>query len=629
MYDRKTWVIVALCGGLIATNLYFQTKAKQEAAERQKWEEAATKATTPAPADPVANSGPPALAVDTPPPSTEEQLVTLENDKISFIFTNVGGGVKFAELKDQFDVGSTTSLVKMNRFGSGAIGAIAGADHSLDQSIYSYREEDSIPGKRVVYIKQLASGLVAKKTFSLVEDQKPGAPYLLNFELTLENTTTAPLNLSQWSLFLGEATPLYQSEAAPQTGFFWRTNDSMHFKDGTKFKGGMFSSAKEIITSDAGDTLDYAGVTNQFFTTVIRPSTPTVSMVWGMHSDEKLTATATAVSSVRAGLTLPAVTLSPKEQKTFGYRIFMGPKHNDMLRKMDSAWGKGWGDLMQYGDWLQVAARPLNYLLNLYHGWLDGVAKKWSWGLAIILLTLTVRTAIWPLHAKSTHTMKRMSKLQPEIAKLKEKYPDDPNKMNQEMMGLYKKYGINPLGGCLPMLIQIPIFFGFFKMLQYAVELRHQGFLWIPDLSQPHTIYTIHLPFSLPLIGAALPINILPILMAITNYAQMAMMPKTGDKTQQQIMKFMPLMFFFFCYNYASALALYWTTQNIFSIGQTWLMNKIPEPELKARADNGKKSWVQRMAERQAEIQKNGRPTPGMKDVTPDAKKKRTPRTGG
>ena len=298
----------------------------------------------------------------------------------------------------------------------------------------------------------------------------------------------------------------------------------------------------------------------------------------------------------------------------------MGPKHNPMLRKMEGAWGDGWGDVMQYG-WFSIVSRTLNFILNKYHMLLDQVAKNWSWGLAIIFLTITVRFCIWPLHAKSTHTMKRMAKLQPEMLKIKEKYVDDPNKINSETMGLYRKYGINPLGGCLPMLIQIPIFFGFYRMLQYAVELRGHSFLWVDDLSQPDTL--THLGFL-----GGIPLNVLPIVMAITSFLQIRMTPKTGDPMQQKIIMFMPFMFFFFCYNFASALALYWTTQNIFSIGQTWLMNKIPEPELKARAVSDKKSWVQRMAERQAEMQKlkqNG----GMRDVTPDSKKKRPPRTGG
>jgi YidC/Oxa1 family membrane protein insertase len=281
---------------------------------------------------------------------------------------------------------------------------------------------------------------------------------------------------------------------------------------------------------------------------------------------------------------------------------------------MEGVFGEGWGDVMQYG-WFWWVSRPLNWLLNTFHHLINNVSPKWAWGLAIILLTITVRTAIWPLHAKSTHTMKRMAKLQPEMAKLKEKYADDPNKLNTEMMGLYRKFGINPLGGCLPMLIQIPIFFGFYRMLQYAVELRGQGFLWVDDLSQPDTIWHF----------AGIPLNLLPIVMAITSFLQIQMTPKTGDKMQQRIIMLMPFMFFFFCYNFASALALYWTTQNIFSIGQTWLMNKVPEPELKPVKGAGK-SWVQRMAERQAEMQKQRN---GMRNVTPDNQKKRTPRTGG
>jgi YidC/Oxa1 family membrane protein insertase len=295
-----------------------------------------------------------------------------------------------------------------------------------------------------------------------------------------------------------------------------------------------------------------------------------------------------------------------------------------MLRKLENtkAAGDGWGDMMQYG-WFGFVSRPLNWLLNTLHIGLDKLSTEQSWGLAIIFLTIIVRIFIWPLHAKSTHTMKRMSKLQPKMAELKEKYADDPNKLNTEMMGLYRKYGINPLGGCLPMFIQIPIFFGFFRMLDYAVELRNQPFLWVDDLSQPDTL--TH--------WLGIPINILPVVMAGTSVIQMAMMPKTGDKMQQRIMMMMPLMFFFFCYNYASALALYWTTQNIFSIGQTWLMNKVPEPELVARKDGGKKSWVQRMAEKQAEMQKlqkeRGK-SGGMRNVTPEPpKKKGPPRTGG
>ena len=226
--------------------------------------------------------------------------------------------------------------------------------------------------------------------------------------------------------------------------------------------------------------------------------------------------------------------------------------------------------------------------------------------------------------------MKRMSKLQPKMAELKEKYPDDPNKMNQEMMKLYREFGVNPMGGCLPMLAQIPIFFGFFTMLQYAVELRNEEFLWwVKDLSQPDTI--AHLPFSIPFLGSG--INVLPILMAVTMVLQMRMTPQTGDAMQRRIFMFMPIIFFFFCYNFASALALYWTTQNIFSIGQTWLMQKMPEPELKTSKKAGKKTMMQKLAERAEEAQKLQKARKkagggaGQEQAKP--KKPRGPKTGG
>jgi YidC/Oxa1 family membrane protein insertase len=626
MYDRKTWIVLAVCGVLLALNLHYTGKAAKERADYEKRLAAAKaleeKQNPTAPLDPAAVEATPGLTVEAPPPPTEEETITLETESVVFTFTNIGGGIKHAEFKKQFEVGSKTIPVRVNRFGGGPIGAIASASKSLENIPYTYKPEQSEPGRKVVYVAKLSSGLLAKKTFTLTDPKQPGGPYLLDFELTLENATAAAVNLKDWSLYIGEASPLYQKENIAQTGFFWREDGDFTFEKVTGFKGGWFSSDRSIINSNENLPIEFAGVSNQFFTTVFKPKTSSGTSVWGKNSGVVINANSPAVQSVRAGLHLPDVKIEAGKQHNLTYQIFIGPKHNPMLRKM----GGGWGDVMEYGMFWWVS-RPLNWLLNTLHNLFDGVAKNWSWGLAIIFLTIIVRILIWPLHAKSTRTMKRMSKLQPEMAKLKEKYPDDPNKLNTEMMGLYREYGINPLGGCLPMLLQMPIFFGFFTMLQSAVELRNQGFLWVQDLSQPDTLTYI----------AGIPLNILPIVMGITSFLQILMTPKTGDKMQQRIILFMPLIFFFFCYNFASALALYWTVQNIFSIGQTWLMGKMPEPELKANANAGKKSWVERMAEKQAELQRlqkerlaNGGSTSGMRDVTPpDSKKKRPPRTGG
>jgi YidC/Oxa1 family membrane protein insertase len=168
--------------------------------------------------------------------------------------------------------------------------------------------------------------------------------------------------------------------------------------------------------------------------------------------------------------------------------------------------------------------------------------------------------------------MRQMQALNPKMQELRTKYKDDPTRMNHEVMKLYKQYGVNPVGGCLPMVIQIPIFFGLFTMLRQAVEMRNASFLWIHDLSQPDTIA------HLPVLGW--PVNPLPLMMGATQLWLFAMTPKTGDPTQRRVAMFMPLIFLFFCYNFAAALAMYYTIQNLFTILQLWINRRQPMPAL-------------------------------------------------
>jgi YidC/Oxa1 family membrane protein insertase len=186
MYDRKTWVILALCGSLLAVNLYFQA---QEATRLRAIEEAKPKNLTPPPSEPalVPASG---MSVEAPPPPTEEETAVLENDDVIFTFTNIGGGIKYAEFKKEFQVGSKTALVQHNHFGAGPIGGLAGPGELLENIAYSINAEESVAGSKIVYIAKLRSGLIAKKTFSLVKDDKPGSRYLLNFDLTLDAAAT-------------------------------------------------------------------------------------------------------------------------------------------------------------------------------------------------------------------------------------------------------------------------------------------------------------------------------------------------------------------------------------------------------------------------------------------------------
>jgi YidC/Oxa1 family membrane protein insertase len=184
-----------------------------------------------------------------------------------------------------------------------------------------------------------------------------------------------------------------------------------------------------------------------------------------------------------------------------------------------------------------------------------------------------VRLCLWPIHAKSTMTMKRMGLLGPLMKELQVKYKDNPQQQQMETMKLYKEYGVNPLGGCLPLFLQFPIFIGLYSVLEVAAELRGQSFWWVRDLAAADTQGHF----------MGFPINPLPIIMGLTMVAQMKLTPQpaTVDKTQQRIFMLMPLFFLWISYDFAAALALYWSTQNIFSVFQTRVMKLyMPEPKL-------------------------------------------------
>lgn len=622
MYDRKTWIVVIACSILLAINITLQQKNAKAIAEQKKLETPeqtvpAPDASKPAGTAPAGDDKPGALVEAEPTSQVVEQFAKLETPEMIFTFTSIGGGLKHAEFKNQTH--GAEGPVRLNRHGVSPIGALADGPDRVESLPYEFVDGESVPGKTVVMSGRLPSGLRAKKTWSLVETGKPGDPYRLDLKVLLENAGDNTVNLDSYSVFLGTAAPLDNVERGEQTGFVLRDDRDFSFTSVSSFAGGWFSKEKVIITESVTKS-DYAGVANQFFATVLKPVEPGESVLWSKTSDVTLAAGAKPVKVIRAGLRLPAVALSPNETRGFNYQVFTGPKENRMLRKM----GDDWGDLMNYG-FFSPFSRFMNVSLWWVHAGVEKVSSKWSWGLAVVVLTLLLRTAIWPLYNRSNRTMKRMAKLKPEIDKLKEKHPDDPQKMNQEMMKLYRVYGVNPLGGCLPMFAQLPIFFGFYSMLLHAVEMRGQPFLyWVTDLSQPDTVG--HL--------LGIPINPLPIVMAITSFAQMAMMPNTGgDKTQMMIIKLMPFMFLFICYNFASALALYWTVSNVFSIAQTWLSNRLPEPVLKAKEGGGGKSFVERMAARADAHQQmrkaNGRVVDPKEKDDGSSSKKRPPRTGG
>ncbi|MBR6021643.1 MAG: membrane protein insertase YidC, partial [Kiritimatiellae bacterium] len=239
---------------------------------------------------------------------------------------------------------------------------------------------------------------------------------------------------------------------------------------------------------------------------------------------------------------------------------YLGPKVYDTLL----ATGYHREDVLQLGFWRVIGIWILKLMV-----WFRNHVWPYNYGLSIILLTLLIRVIFWPLNHKSLASTRRMQEIQPLVAEIREKYKKDPQRQQQEMMRIYKENKINPLGGCLPMLIQIPVFFALFVVLRGAIELRFSSFLWIADLSTPENLFADVLP---------IPLNILPLFMGVTMWLQQKMTP-TSDPQQQKMMLMMPILFTVLFYSFPSGLSLYWSTNQILMILQLALMRrKQPAP---------------------------------------------------
>ncbi len=250
-----------------------------------------------------------------------------------------------------------------------------------------------------------------------------------------------------------------------------------------------------------------------------------------------------------AGMIMPALKLASGEEKTTSMRLYAGPQELEKIKHL----APGLDLVVDYG-WLTVLAYPIFVMLN----WLHKLVQ--NWGTAIILLTVLIKLAFYPLSAASYKSMAKMKKLAPRLENLKTRYGDDRQKLHEAMMKIYSEEKINPLGGCLPILVQIPVFIALYWVLLGAVELRQAPFaLWITDLSKPDPFY------------------VLPVVMAITSFIQVKLSPAPADPVQAKVMMFMPIAFSVMFLFFPAGLVLYWLVNNVLSILQQWRINKVIE----------------------------------------------------
>jgi YidC/Oxa1 family membrane protein insertase len=490
------------------------------------------------------------------PPGTPEEIKILETADAIYTFTSQGGGVKNVQLKHFTEtlrkkgsaVVASNELVTMNEHGRSAILAMQ-ADGALGDNVFKLTATET---NTLIAEKMLPSGLRVVKQF------EPGSNYAMRVRVWLENTSGQVISLPPQSISIGSASRTSAAEQPISSGMFWYNGSKAEHIQQAWFENktlGCFGGTPRPEYDSGVNPVQWAAVHNQFFTLVVLPATNALAsqfkgtrVVLPLPPGEKL-----APSSFEGTLYYPATNIASKAFVDRQFTIYTGPKQERTLTRL----GRDADAVMDFGFFSPISKvflRAMNFL-----------SRFMPYGLALIVITIIIKLLFWPLTQASTRSMKRMQALQPEIKKLQEKYKEDPAKQQKKMMELWREHKVNPMSGCWPMLIQLPIFFALFRMIPNAIELRGTPFLWAHDLSRPDTLFYIP--------GLDWPFNPLPLIMGVTMLIQARMTPMSPgmDPAQQKLMKYMPLMFMVFLYGQPSGLTLYWTVQNVLTIIQTKL----------------------------------------------------------
>jgi YidC/Oxa1 family membrane protein insertase len=524
---------------------------------------------------PVISSKPNTISEATPVASVApEKLNFLENDSIKATFTTRGASIKEVELKKHKEGDGN---VVLNQDAHTNIMALTGwADTA------SFQVESS--GQEITYTTSLPNSVQWTRSYTL------GRDYALAVKDTLANTGNAEAVLPAYSISVGRAEPLlvqgqYQPFSSQYIGAGWLTTQKFHLTVMSSFNPGSWFSSHPGLDSISSTTIDnspvrWVAVEDQFFA-VLLTSTPDhlISQATFRCFNERGpdgSIPSQAEPNIEASADFPEVHLPAGKTLNLNYTLYAGPKEHGRLNSL----GENQGELLNYDGVLPFSLLIVP-MLNLLH-FFNGLVH--NYGVAIILLTLVVKGITWPLQSFANHSAKRMQAVAPKIKELQAKYKDQPEKLNTETFALYRDYGVNPVGGCLPAFVQMPVFFSLYFMLQNAVELRGQSFLWVHDLTQPDTVFSHALPFVIPILNIShLVVNPLPIIVTGLMAVMMRMTPQIGDPAQAKIIQFMPLFFLFMFYNFAAGLSLYYVINNCVSIIQIYRNLRKPLPELKRK----------------------------------------------
>ena len=592
MNDRNLWIAVALSAAIL---LIYQALVANPQAERRRAaleaQQQAAEATTAAPADVV---GAPTIAMDsaTPTASTpgapgvasgRENALALAPGHIAINASEVRGRINLFgariddlflknythELKpadpaaDQIELlapqGADDAYYILHGWTPGANGL---TDLPGPETVWTAVNDATLSdGRSVQLVYESEDGLLFERTISIDEH------YMFQITDRVTNRSDNAASLAPYALINRYGIP------DDLQNFFILHEGLVGVFDGklTERKYKKLANNGPIEASSRGGWL---GITDKYWLTALIPP-----------QDQQINATYRTVRPggaaepiFQANYVMTARTVAPGETIEIIQHAFAGAKKVDILRGYQKADSLGVADFDRAIDWghLFFLTKPIFVVLN-YFGGLTG-----NFGVAILLLTLGLKLILFPLANKSYESMSKMKKLQPEVTKLREAYADDKMKMQQEMMALYKKEKLNPLAGCLPVLVQIPVFYALYKTLFVTIELRQAPFFgWIQDLSAPDPTSIFNLfgllpydPGMVPVIGSFLMIGVWPLAMGIAMWFQTKLNPPPADPVQQQVFALMPIFFTFLLAGFASGLVIYWFWNTALSILQQWVIMK-------------------------------------------------------
>ena len=488
-----------------------------------------------------------AAPTQTSAPKTGE-LLTLKNDVLELEVDTFGGVVSKARLLKHLEEDKSPVLLfdrSNDRQYFARTGLVSGSGAELPNHTQVFTATKNQANNSITLVAE-KNGVRLEKTYTLNKGS-----YVVEAKHTVKNISAQNLDATLYAELVRDGGKPSFKGKVEESSFYSTFTGPAVYTDAEKFHKIDFSDiekgkSKVPSTQPAGETAWVAMVQHYFVSAWVPPTTYSKDLYV-----EKLDK-----NQFRVGVKSKLDAFGVGQEKVETFKLFVGPQEERVLENV----APGLELVKDYG-WLTILAKPIFWLLEKIHALVN------NWGWAIILLTVFIKLVFFPLSAASYKSMARMKEVQPRLLEMKERYKGEPQKLNQAMMEMYRKEKINPLGGCFPVLIQIPVFIALYWVLLASVEMRAAPWLgWIQDLSKPDTLFGVWF-------GA--PIGLLPILMAISMFVQTKLNPTPPDPVQAKLMMLMPIVFSFMFFFFPAGLVLYWVVNNILSIAQQWQINKI------------------------------------------------------